>query len=93
MGKRTPKETMDSGLPGMTLRARGPQQQPPPPGEPDKKRQRTEATFLARQNPEEDNEERKMNAKLTKDLNMTSAPPSKRRRHEKVSPPQIISFI
>ena len=58
MGKRTPKETMDSGLPKMTLRARGPQQQPPPPGEPDKKRQRTEATFLARQNPEEDNEER-----------------------------------
>ena len=57
MGKRTPKETIDSGLPKRTLRVRGPQQLPPPPGELEKKRRRTEATFLARQNPEEDNEE------------------------------------
>jgi len=54
MGKRTPKETMDSGLPKMTLRARAPQQQPPPPGEPKKKRQRTEVAFQVTQNPEEE---------------------------------------
>jgi hypothetical protein len=54
MGKRTPKETVDAGLPKRTLRARAPQQQPPPPGEPKKKRQRTEVAFHERQNPEEE---------------------------------------
>ena len=53
MSKRTPKETMDSGLPGRTLRPRDTQQQPPPPGEPKKKRQRTEVAFQVTQNPEE----------------------------------------
>ena len=56
MGKRTPKETMDSGLPKRTLRPRDTQQQPPPPAEPKKKRQRTEVAFQARQNPEEEDQ-------------------------------------
>ena len=92
MGKRTPKETEHSGLPGRTLRARGPQQQPPPPGEPEKKRQRTEATFLARQNPEEEDRAR-MQAELDKDFKMASAAPSKRKRYEKVSPPHLTSSM
>jgi len=93
MPKKTTEDTKASGQPKRILRSRGTQQQPPPPGEPEKKRQRTEASYRAKQNPEEDNEERKMNAKLTKDLNMTSATPSKRRRHEKVSPPQLTSSM
>jgi len=92
MGKRTPKETMDSGLPGMTLRPRGPQQQPPPPGEPDKKRQRTEVAFQPKQNPEEEDRAR-MQAELDKDFKMASAAPSKRKRYEKVSPPQLTSSM
>ena len=92
MGKKTPKETMDSGLPGRTLRARGPQQQPPPQGEPKKKRQRTEAAFQPRQNPEEEDRAR-MQAELDKDFKMASAAPSKRKRYEKVSPPQITSSM
>ena len=85
MGKRTPKETMDSGLPKRTLRVRGPQQQPPPPGEPEKKRQRTEVVVQERQNPEETD----LEAELAKELELAQAAPSKRRRLLKVRHPQL----
>ena len=92
MGKRTPKETEDSWLPKRTLQPRDTQQQPPPPGEPKKKRQRTEVAFQARQNPDEE-DRTQMKAELDKDFKMASAAPSKRKRHEKVSHPQLTSSV
>ena len=85
MGKTTPTETMDAGLPKRTLRPRAPQQQPPPPGEPKKKRQRTEVVVQERQNPEETN----LEAELAKEIELAQAPPSKRRRLLKVRHPQL----
>ena len=85
MGKTTPTETMDAGLPKRTLRKRAPQQQPPSPGEPEKKRQRTEVVVQERQNPEESN----LEAELAKEIELVQAVPSKRRRLLKVRHPQL----
>ena len=85
MGKTTPTETMDAGLPKRTLRKRVAKQQPPPPEEPEKKRQRTEVVVQERQNPEESN----LEAELAKELELAQAPPSKRRRLLKVRHPQL----
>jgi hypothetical protein len=92
MGRKTTEETKASGQPKKTLRPRATQQQPPPPGEPKKKRQRTEVAFQVTQNPEEE-DRAQMQAELDKDHKMASAAPSKRKRHEKVSPPQLTSSV